>query len=246
MCTSLSPTQHVRLVADLPASRNKDEIVLERLKPAALVVFGAPREKFSATEVCVGSRRPVGLHLCALYSRACARRQFEAIKTYVNEGGSALFMLGEGGESRYGTNINYLLEQFGIAVNSDSVVRTVYYKYLHPKEVFISNGILNKEIGAAASKLSGRSRSRCVWRGCECDWRHRVCSPSPRGCRCVCLAVDPTTWCLPRGCWRMMQRTTGAWLVRRGFVGRACSPPVVLGCSACAVAWTLCTLAARR
>lgn len=123
-----------RVRANFKCDVNKDEIVLERLKPAALVVFGAPREKFSATE-------------------------FEAIKTYVNEGGSALFMLGEGGESRYGTNINYLLEQFGIAVNSDSVVRTVYYKYLHPKEVFISNGILNKEIGAAASKLSGRSRS---------------------------------------------------------------------------------------
>ena len=44
-----------------------------------------------------------------------------------------MFMLGEGGEGRYGTNINYLLEQFGMAVNSDSVVRTVYYKYLHPK-----------------------------------------------------------------------------------------------------------------
>lgn len=235
------------MVADLPASRNKDEIVLERLKPAALVVFGAPREKFSATEVCVGSR-PVGLHLCALYSRACARRQFEAIKTYVNEGGSALFMLGEGGESRYGTNINYLLEQFGIAVNSDSVVRTVYYKYLHPKEVFISNGILNKEIGAAASKLSGRSRSRCVCRGCECDWRHRVCSPSPR-CLPLCVPCSGPNNLVPAT--RLLADDAanhGCVAVPAcfGFVGRSCSPPVVLGCSTCAVAWTLCTLAARR
>jgi intraflagellar transport protein 52 len=31
-------------------------------------------------------------------------------------------------------------------VNTDCVVRTVYYKYLHPKEVYISNGIVNREI----------------------------------------------------------------------------------------------------
>ena len=28
--------------------------------------------------------------------------------------------------------------------NTDSVVRTVYYKYFHPKEVLISNGVLNR------------------------------------------------------------------------------------------------------
>ena len=27
---------------------------------------------------------------------------------------------------------------------TDSVVRTVYYKYFHPKEVLISNGVLNR------------------------------------------------------------------------------------------------------
>ena len=27
---------------------------------------------------------------------------------------------------------------------SDAVVRTSYYKYFHPKEVYVSNGILNR------------------------------------------------------------------------------------------------------
>ena len=27
-------------------------------------------------------------------------------------------MMGEGGEDKYGTNINYLLEQFGVMINS--------------------------------------------------------------------------------------------------------------------------------
>ena len=34
---------------------------------------------------------------------------------------------------RFGTNINFLLEEYGIMVNSDAVVRTNYYKYFHPK-----------------------------------------------------------------------------------------------------------------
>ncbi|XP_063153253.1 intraflagellar transport protein 52 homolog isoform X2 [Candoia aspera] len=61
-------------------------------------------------------------------------------------------MLGEGGESRYDTNINFLLEEFGIMVNNDSVVRNVYYKYFHPKEALVSNGVLNREISRAAGK----------------------------------------------------------------------------------------------
>ncbi|CAH2292747.1 intraflagellar transport 52 homolog isoform X1 [Pelobates cultripes] len=61
-------------------------------------------------------------------------------------------MLGEGGESKHDTNINFLLEEYGIMVNSDSVVRNVYYKYFHPKEALVSNGVLNREISKAAGK----------------------------------------------------------------------------------------------
>ena len=38
---------------------------------------------------------------------------------------------------RAGTNLNYLFEQYGISVNNDSVVRTAFYKYFHPKEALI-------------------------------------------------------------------------------------------------------------
>jgi intraflagellar transport protein 52 len=100
---------------------NKDLITLEKLKEAQLVVFPGPKEMFSSDE-------------------------FTAIKNYIAAGGSVLFMLGEGGESKSNTNINYLLEEFGIMVNNDAVVRTTYYKYLHPKEAFISNGILCEDV----------------------------------------------------------------------------------------------------
>jgi hypothetical protein len=44
--------------------------------------------------------------------------QFEAIKNYLDKGGHILVLLGEGGETRFGTNINFLLEDFGIMVNN--------------------------------------------------------------------------------------------------------------------------------
>ena len=44
-----------------------------------------------------------------------------------------ILSLGDGGEGKYNTNINFLLEDYGIMINSDSVVRTSYYKYFHPK-----------------------------------------------------------------------------------------------------------------
>jgi hypothetical protein len=39
-----------------------------------------------------------------------------------------------------------------MSVNSDSVMRSVFYKYLHPKEVFIAEGILVPDI--ARKKVS--------------------------------------------------------------------------------------------
>lgn len=44
--------------------------------------------------------------------------QFEVLKHYLVGGGNILVMLGEGGEIRYDTNINFLLEEFGIMVNN--------------------------------------------------------------------------------------------------------------------------------
>ncbi|KAL0031916.1 hypothetical protein WJX79_005109 [Trebouxia sp. C0005] len=54
------------------------------------------------------------------------------------------------------SNINYLIEEFGINVNSDSVIRLSHDKYLHPKEALIVDGILNREI---AFSLKGNTRA---------------------------------------------------------------------------------------
>ena len=40
------------------------------------------------------------------------------MKAYLESGGSMLVLLGEGGESRFETNINFFLEEYGIMVNN--------------------------------------------------------------------------------------------------------------------------------
>lgn len=117
-----------RLRAQWKIQSVKEELSLERLNGVKLWITAGPREQFTADEL-------------------------EVLKLYLHGGGNVLVMLGEGGKSKYDTNINFLLEEFGIMVNNDAVVRNVYYKYFHPKEALVSNGVLNREISRAAGKV---------------------------------------------------------------------------------------------
>ncbi|TWW61881.1 intraflagellar transport protein 52 homolog [Takifugu flavidus] len=100
---------------------------LERLERVRLWITVGPREQFTASEL-------------------------EVLKEYLDGGGHVMVLLGEGGETKYKTNINFLLEELGIVVNKDAVVRNVYHRYLHPKEALVSDGVLNREISRAADK----------------------------------------------------------------------------------------------
>jgi len=115
-------------------SANKDEISQDRLADVDVIVFGDPREPFTTSE-------------------------FADLKKWLNSGGRAMIMLGDGGERLAESNMNYLLEEFGMTVNADSVIRSVYYKYLHPKEVFICDGVLVPDL-ARKKNLVASSGSR--------------------------------------------------------------------------------------
>mmetsp|Transcript_74625 Transcript_74625/g.230650 ORF Transcript_74625/g.230650 Transcript_74625/m.230650 type:complete len:458 (-) Transcript_74625:91-1464(-) len=117
---------HRKLKTDFKVSVNKEMITLERLQTAHVAIFAGPRDMFTSDE-------------------------FTAIKDFINEGGSVLILLGEGGEGRYNTNVNYLLEEFGISFNNDAVVRTVYHKYHHPKECLVTHGVLVRDLVRAAT-----------------------------------------------------------------------------------------------
>ncbi|XP_034254227.1 intraflagellar transport protein 52 homolog [Thrips palmi] len=121
-------TLHRKLKGSWRVVVNKDDINLEAITGASLFVLPGPRQKFTEAEV-------------------------DTLKKYLESGGSILVLLGEGGEKSFNTNINFMLEEFGIMVNSDCVVRTHYYKYFHPKECLVSGGVLNRGVTEAATRI---------------------------------------------------------------------------------------------
>ncbi|PHJ15564.1 intraflagellar transport 52 (protein ngd5) family protein [Cystoisospora suis] len=105
----------------LQCRTNEEALNLSWLQDVSVLVLAHPTQPFTAEEL-------------------------EALKVYFESGGSVLVLLGEGGESRTGTNINYFLEEYGMTVCADAVVRMSVASpaYLHPKEVLINDGMLCK------------------------------------------------------------------------------------------------------
>ncbi|KAL3118546.1 hypothetical protein niasHT_000311 [Heterodera trifolii] len=102
---------------------------------------------------------------CRIFVLPCPRAkftefEFDLIRKFIHSGGSLLVMCAEGGEQRNGTNINFLLEEFGIAFNSDCVIRTMFHKYFDPKEALVPNGVINRAIPSAAGVQKAISHGR--------------------------------------------------------------------------------------
>ncbi|XP_076767064.1 intraflagellar transport 52 isoform X2 [Xylocopa sonorina] len=100
---------------------NNDVLTEESLSTGKVLVLPGPRNKFTELEM-------------------------NSIRTFLNSGGHVLVMLGEGGEKKSNTNVNFLLEEYGIMVNNDSVIRMSYSQTMHPKECLISQGMSSKSI----------------------------------------------------------------------------------------------------
>ncbi|XP_076276852.1 intraflagellar transport 52 [Lasioglossum baleicum] len=100
---------------------NNDVLTEETLSTCKVLVLPGPQNKFTELEM-------------------------NSIRKFLNSSGHILVMLGEGGENKSNTNVNFLLEEFGIMVNNDSVIRMSYSQTMHPKECLISQGMSNKSI----------------------------------------------------------------------------------------------------
>ena len=107
-------------------------ITPDSLSQAAIVVFGCPTRHFTLEEL-------------------------ECIKAYVQGGGAVLVLASAGGEAASGSNLNYLLEEFGTAVADDSVVASAFTKYLHPKEVLVDEGALSPDMAAYCAAAQRRT-----------------------------------------------------------------------------------------
>lgn len=68
--------------------------------------------------------------------------ELNALNTFINKGGRILVLLSEQ-NSNDKSNIHIFLEEYGIIPNVDVLIRTHYYKYFHPKEVYVSDSDFN-------------------------------------------------------------------------------------------------------
>ena len=118
-----------RLRANLKVNDWADYFTLSynEVHAAGLLVFAGPRKPFDEEELVV-------------------------LDKYLESGGSVVFLASEGGDAKSGANINAVTKKYGIVLQQDSVVRTVYHKYPHPKEVYIGNGVIYKPFAMAANR----------------------------------------------------------------------------------------------
>lgn len=93
---------------------------LEKLKTANLFIIGDPKQSFTQEE-------------------------FQILKQYVEEGGNILLVESEQGDTKHNTNLNEFLKDYGISFHGDSVVRTAFYKYFHPKQCLIDTLTVHPE-----------------------------------------------------------------------------------------------------
>jgi len=110
--------------------RNSGELTASGLSAARLLVLGVPNEPYTPAEL-------------------------EAMRTFVAAGGSLLALSGDGGDERRGSNLNAVVEPYGLAFESDSVLRTAYHSspYLHPKDCLITHPVVPATLEAAVKRF---------------------------------------------------------------------------------------------
>ncbi|KAL4716458.1 hypothetical protein ACJJTC_015886 [Scirpophaga incertulas] len=125
-------TLHRKLKSTWKVMINRDVLSQSNLEDIKILVIPGPQNAFNDDELA-------------------------SMKAVVDRGDSVLVMMSDGGEERMNTNINFFLEEYGIVVNNDCVVRSKYHKYYHPKECHISNGIINRSVMKNIMKMPNYS-----------------------------------------------------------------------------------------
>ena len=74
------------------------------------------------------------------------------IDQYIEQGGNVLFLSQDGGDKSARSNLNSILGKYNIAVSNSSVIRTTYFKYFHPKEALVTNGVLHEDFLRVVNK----------------------------------------------------------------------------------------------
>eukprot|EP00892_Ulva_mutabilis_P004601 jgi/Ulvmu1/2512/UM138_0016.1 len=141
-------------------------------------------------------------------SKSLSIAERQKLVDFIVDGGNLVVAAGDGGFK--GSNINDMLQLFGISVNADSVLRLMIHKYYHPKEALIPDGVVNRAITQTFSEQrqgkkpsSGRSINRTDVHRSSLDMPEFV---YPYGCTlsleepAIALLSSGIVSCPPRAC----------------------------------------------
>jgi intraflagellar transport protein 52 len=86
--------------------------------------------------------------------RPLSTSEQQKLVDFVLDGGHLVVSASAGG--LLASNFNEVLELFGITLRQDAVIRCAMHKYYHPKQVYVSDGIVNRAITNAAREEASR------------------------------------------------------------------------------------------
>ena len=138
----------------------KKDFVLDKIKQSSIFVIGGAKSTFNPQEL-------------------------DILRQFLEEGGSMLIFQGEGGDEKYNTNLNDFLKDYGITFHGDSVVRTSYYKYPHPKECFIDTMKVHPEFLRSIKNVNKQKKEKVYDKAIALDKEERSAKMSTNSCNCL-------------------------------------------------------------
>lgn len=91
-------------------ANTKERLTIESLGSCRLAILAGPQDRYNEAE-------------------------FNALRQFIDLGGNLLVLLGEGGEQQFNTNINFLLEEYGIMINN-GMIKFNIVSLLHQMWIF--------------------------------------------------------------------------------------------------------------
>lgn len=103
---------------------------------------------FSSISKALASDSGTALLIIGNPTKPLSPSEQQKLVDFIVDGGHLIVAAGEGGFQ--GSNINDVLQLFGITARSDAVLRCMLHKYYHPKEAIIPDGVVNRALTQGA------------------------------------------------------------------------------------------------
>jgi hypothetical protein len=138
--SSVLGESHTRSSGFKELNRRLDQLFPDRRKIEAKLREGTAG--FASLSKALGSDSGMAVLVSGNPSRSLSTSEQQKLVDFIVDGGHLVVAASAGGCA--GTNFNDMLSLFGITVNQDAVIRSAFHKYFHPKEVFITDGIVSR------------------------------------------------------------------------------------------------------